>query len=139
MLSGEYCEWGNGITLKSTSSGKKGFASVSALQELVKGPAAHGRRMLLLCDNETSVYVLNKGRSPEWALLRICRKALALAVASGSRPRWRHLEGYRHPCDGPTRPSAPGRHGVLPITPGAVLEQHSALCASGCPPGLCCC
>ena len=106
---------------------KEGRAAAASFAAIVALPAVFGTRVLGLSDNETCVLAFNKGRSSEFGLNSLCRRVLVHAVASRTRPRWRHLEGYRHPCDGPTCP--------LALRPAHLLDQ----CVIVCPPCLCQC
>lgn len=117
---------------------KEPRANVYAYEAIACLPGSFGTRVPILGDNEGGVHLLNKGRSSDPSLLRICRHSLAIAVATRTRPRWRHLEGHRQPCDGPTRPAG--------LTNGAAAAfgarspgPYTATCLHRCPPGLCRC
>jgi len=121
---------------------KEGRASVLAFLWALGNPRAFGTRILTLCDNETCVLAFCKGRSKVLSLLRLSRRILGASVAARAKGVWRHLQGYRHPCDGPTRPEIIGR-AYRPVGgnqwrldaglhPGACLARL-------CPPGLCRC
>ena len=121
---------------------KEGRASVLAFLWSLANPKAYGARILPLCDNETSVLAFVKGRSSNLSLLRLARRILGASIAARVKGVWRHLQGFRHPCDGPTRPeimarcyrpSGAGRYILRRgVHPGACLAKIF-------PPGLCRC
>jgi len=120
---------------------KEGRASVLAFLWSLANPKAYGTRILSLCDNETSVLAFVKGRSSNVSLLRLSRRILGASLAARVKGVWRHLQGYRHPCDGPTRPEVMAR-AYRPTGNGYVLlhGRHPGAClARVCPPGLCRC
>ena len=113
---------------------KEARASLAALGWLAAQDGVFQTRVLNLGDNEGVVLGYNKARSSVPPVLRLHRQSAGLSFALRWRARWRHLEGFRHPCDGPTRPRlcrAPVRGGVLRVPTATGHCQ--------CPPGLCCC
>ena len=101
------------------------------------GPlGGYEQRHLCLCDNEGVVLSYTKGRSSNYAMNRLERIVAAISFVFRAVPRWRHLPGHRHPCDGPTRPANSHTDSGVP---GGLLRVSSACPQSCCPPGLCRC
>eukprot|EP00959_Pyramimonas_sp_CCMP1952_P205305 4293382-Pyramimonas_sp.AAC.1 len=61
--------------------------------------AFHGKEVLGLCDNLSSVRAFEKGRATNWELLAQCRKVAAIFFACELRPRWRHVPGIVNVAD----------------------------------------
>lgn len=111
---------------------KEARASVEMFCWAALLPALFGSRVLSLVDNEGVVLSLNRGRSANFSMLRLQRRICGYSFISRLRPRWRHLQGYRHPCDGPTRPSLLDSRARA--QPHRLPTAHQ--CCSG-PPGPC--
>lgn len=110
---------------------KEARGAVSVYQWIVLLPSVYGKRILGLVDNEGVVLRLNRGRSRNYAMLRLERIVLGTAFLSRTRPKFRHLQGHRHPCDALTRPHILGdRTDILPSGMPAPRDHRDG------PPGL---
>ena len=88
---------------------KEGRVCLSGLERISRLPAAHGHRLLSLCDNLSAVLAFNKGRSRDPALRSLCRRAAATII--GCELQWflRYIETLRNPTDEGSRDEmAPG-------------------------------
>ena len=106
---------------------------VYVYEDIADLPSSFESRVLVLGDNETLVFTLNKGRGGERTLLGLCRHALAVSIARRTRTRSRLLEGLRQPCDSPTRPGglshgAAAVVGVRPSRLGPSTVCRDLLC-----------
>ena len=79
-------------------------AAITAIQwTLSLARNAVNSRLLLLSDSTTAVGALSKGRSSSPVILRRCRRAAALLLASGIRLHCRWVPTEWNPADGPSR------------------------------------
>ena len=81
----------------------EGRASLALLRWLARKADTRGRRVLILNDNLSFAHSANKGRAGDRGLLRLCREAGAIQLASRIRVRWRYVESHRNPADEPSR------------------------------------
>lgn len=95
---------------------------VAGLAWLVRARAARGRRLLLLTDSLAALGAFGKGRSSSPRLLRLCRRACAILLASGCRLALRYVPTWLNPADAPSRGAR--RPGVDAATQQKAREKH---------------
>eukprot|EP00435_Cladocopium_sp_Y103_P074179 s45_g47.t1 len=78
---------------------KEGRVALMTLRREAKRSEAHGKRLLTLSDNLSSLSAFDRGRAKDVALLALCRRAAALQVASGIQWFLRYVESKRNPSD----------------------------------------
>ena len=76
---------------------------VLALRRLARSQKSWDKRVLVISDSMVAIGALAKGRSPSWPILRLCRMAAAVQLATGIRPYWRWIQSKRNHADGPSR------------------------------------
>ena len=97
MKMGRWKDTSEHITLK------EGRAVVLALRRMTRNSRYRGKKHLILVDNLALGFALGKGRSSNFAMLRVLQQVAALSLASGIqlRPRW--IPSEFNVADGPSR------------------------------------
>ena len=63
----------------------------------------HGHRMLFLVDNFGLAFAINRGRSPHYHFLQVCRQVAAMRIATDILPCVRWVCSEQNPMDKPSR------------------------------------
>jgi hypothetical protein len=86
------------ITLKEALAGKMD------LNWLLSQPAlSHGRRLVILGDNQSVMAAFSKGRSSSRAINTVCQYICAACVSAGVQATWVWIRSSANPADGPSR------------------------------------
>ena len=78
---------------------KEGRVALMSLRRESRSLSSHGKRLLTLCDNLSAVCAFDKGRCKDLSLLSLCRRSLALQLATGIQWHLRYVETARNPSD----------------------------------------
>jgi hypothetical protein len=86
------------ITLKEALAGKMN------LEWLLSQPGlTHGRRLVILGDNQSVMAAFSKGRSSSRSINRVCRFVCAISLMAGVSVTWVWIRSSANPGDGPSR------------------------------------
>ena len=94
---------------------KEGRVALMSLRRESRSLSSHGKRLLTLCDNLSAVCAFDRGRCKDLSLLSLCRRSLALQLATGIQWHLRYVETARNPSDEGSRSFPPSKHKPLGI------------------------
>ena len=78
-------------------------ATLYAVKHILRSRHGFGQKHLIFSDSMTAACAIARGRSPTYALRRVCQQVAALALCSGSSFHLRWVPSEYNPADNPSR------------------------------------